>query len=96
MKDIYSIIKDPIITEKSMLLKEMGNKLVFKVDKKANKIEIKKAVETVLKLEVEDVNIINVKGKPKRVGFYFGKKPDYKKAIITLKPGQKFEYIEGV
>lgn len=92
----YDIIIKPIITEKSMALTE-ANKYTFKVMKKANKTEVKKAVETVFGVKVEKVNIMNVTGKKRRVGANVGKKPDWKKAVITLKPGSKaIEFFEGM
>ena len=84
----HDIIIKPIITEKSMVLTE-ANKYTFKVMKKANKTEVKKAVETVFGVKVEKVNIMNVTGKKRRVGANVGKKPDWKKAVVTLKPGSK-------
>ena len=66
--DAHRIIKRPIITEKSTMLKELANKLVFEVDRRANKIEIKKAVETVFKVKVDNVHTIRMKGKRRRYG----------------------------
>lgn len=92
----HDIIIKPIITEKSMALTE-ANKYTFKVMKKANKTEVKKAVETVFGVKVEKVNIMNVTGKKRRVGANVGKKPDWKKAVVTLKPGSKaIEFFEGM
>ena len=96
MKDIYAIIKKPIITERSAYLKERGNKIIFQVDVNANKRDIKKAVEKVFNVNVMDVNTLNVKGKVKRFGKSFGKRPDWKKAIVTLKEGDKIELLEGI
>jgi large subunit ribosomal protein L23 len=96
MKDLYSIIKSPYLTEKAMALKDVGDKLVFEVDKKANKIEIKNAFEKFFKVKVKDVNTYILKGKQKRVGRFIGFRSDVKKAVITLHPGEKFEYVEGV
>ena len=92
----HDIIIKPIITEKSIALTE-ANKYTFKVMKKANKTEVKKAVETVFGVKVEKVNIMNVTGKKRRVGANVGKKPDWKKAVVTLKPGSKaIEFFEGM
>lgn len=88
------IIKGPIITEKSMKLKEDFNKYTFKVDKKANKIQIKQAVEEIFKVKVESVATINVLPKRKRVGKYTGYTAAYKKAICKLAEGQKIEAFE--
>ena len=96
MKDIYAVIKKPIITERSAYLKERGNKIIFQVDVNANKRDIKKAVEKVFNVHVMDVNTLNVKGKVKRFGKSFGKRPDWKKAIVTLKEGDKIELLEGI
>ncbi|MGQ9570824.1 MAG: 50S ribosomal protein L23 [Thermodesulfovibrionales bacterium] len=96
MKNIYTIIKKPIFTEKGSHLKESENKILVEVDKDANKIEIKKSVEEIFKVKVEKVSTINVKGKWKRFGRSIGKRPDRKKAIITLKKGEKLDFIEGV
>ncbi|MGB9716092.1 MAG: 50S ribosomal protein L23 [Thermodesulfovibrionales bacterium] len=96
MKNLYTIIKRPIFTEKGSQLKESENKVLVEVDKNANKIEIKKAIEEIFKVKVEKVSTINSKGKWKRFGRSIGKKPDRKKAIITLKKGEKLDFIEGV
>ena len=70
------------------------NKYTFKVDKKANKIDIKQAVEAIFKVKVTDVKTMNVKGKLKRLGRYQGRTPDWKKAIVTLQEGDKIEIFE--
>ncbi len=94
MKSPYEIIRRPIITEKSMGLVEKKMQYTFEVDKRANKIEIKKAIEVLFKVDVAAVNTINVDKKAKKVGKYEGFKPAYKKAIITLKPGQTIDVFE--
>lgn len=94
--DSHEILIKPLLTEKSTALREEANKICFAVHPRANKIEIKKAVEEVLKVRVEKVNIQNVIGKTKITGRYVGKKPDWKKAIITLKEGEKLDIFEGV
>lgn len=96
MKTLYKIIVGPLLTEKGTLLKEKDNKVLFRVAKDANKIEIKKAVEEVFKVKVDNVTTMNCKGKKKRMGRYEGKRPDWKKAIVTLKKGEKLDFIEGV
>ncbi len=93
MKDARDIIKRPIITEKSYDLMNEG-KFTFEVDKKANKIEVKKACETLFNVKVEKVNVINVRPKKRRVGRYEGFKPSMKKAIVTLAEGQTIEKFE--
>jgi len=96
MKDMYSVIKIPLITEKATLQKKLSNQLVFGVDPKANKIEIKNAAEKIFKVKVQSIQTIKVKGKPKRVGRFSGRRPDTKKAIVRLYPGQNIEFFEGV
>lgn len=90
----YDIIKEPIITEKSMQLKEQYNKYTFKVAPNANKIEIKNAVEALFNVKVLSVNTINVLPKNKRVGQYVGKTSAYKKAICKLADGNKIDAFE--
>lgn len=88
MKSIYDIIKRPIVTEKSMAA--MGNrKYTFIVDIHANKYEIKSAVEKVFGVKVQSVCTIKMLGKEKRVGVHMGRRPDWKKAIVTLTPDSK-------
>ncbi len=94
--DIYEVIKGPHITEKATLLKEKYRQVVFKVDPRATKIDIKRAVETIFKTKVVKVRTINVKGKRKRFGRIVGKKPDWKKAIVTIAPGEDMEKFSGV
>ena len=96
MDDSHKILRRPLITEKSTIHKEMDNQLAFEVDRRANKIEIRKAVEKAFKVQVEDVRTMNYRGKSRRVGRSVGRKPHWKKAIVTLKPGQKIEFFEGV
>jgi large subunit ribosomal protein L23 len=91
----YQILRRPLITEKSTTEKDLHNKLFFEVDRRANKIEIKQAVELMFKVNVLDVTTMNVDGKKKRVGKYFTHRPDWKKAIVTIKPGQRVEFFEG-
>lgn len=96
MKDPYQIIERPLLTEKSMDLSHNG-KYTFKVNKGANKIEIADAVEAIFKVNVTKVNTISVRGKKKRVGrFPEGKTSDWKKAIVTLAPGQTITLFEGL
>ena len=89
------ILRRPVVTEKTMALLE-DNKYSFLVDMKANKSEIKKAVEQIFKVKVEKVNTLIVKGKPKRVRNSLGRTSDVKKAIVTLKSGDKIELFEGI
>jgi large subunit ribosomal protein L23 len=95
-KDAYSIIKRPIVTEKSMAASAL-NKYVFEVAKDSNKIEIGKAVEEIFKVKVDKVNTLTVKGKTKRMGRNpSGKTPDWKKAVVTLQAGHRIELFEGM
>ncbi len=95
MNDPFAIIKMPLLSEKSDRMKDKHNKISLVVDRRANKTQIKAAVETMFKTKVVDVNVINVRGKVKRLGLRRGKRPDWKKAVATLAPGQKVEFIEG-
>ncbi|MBU2621369.1 MAG: 50S ribosomal protein L23 [Proteobacteria bacterium] len=92
----YDVIKRPLITEKSTIQKESANQLTFEVDRKANRVEIKKAVEEIFKVKVAGVRTIQVMGKFKRRGRILGKRNDYKKAIVRLMPGERIEFFEGV
>lgn len=94
--DIYQVIKEPHITEKASLLKEGSNQLSFKVHRRANKIEIRKAVETFFKAKVLEVRTMNMGGKRRRIGRSAGKKADWKKAIVRLAPGENIEFFEGM
>jgi large subunit ribosomal protein L23 len=96
MKNLYEIIRRPIITEKSTLLREEANKVIFEVHPDANKKEITKAVEKIFKVHVLEVRTLNQRGKEKRVGRNRGFRSDWKKAIVTLKPEDKIEFFEGV
>jgi len=94
--DIYEVIKGPHITEKATLLKDAYRQVVFKVNPKATKIDIKRAVETIFKTKVIKVRTVNVRGKRKRVGRIVGKKPDWKKAIVSISAGEDLEKFSGV
>ena len=91
----YDIVVRPIITEKSTLLKDAGNQYIFEVQRDANKIEIKKAVEKLFKVKVVSVHVANMEGKKKRLGRFEGKKPDWKKAVVKLSPKDKITIFEG-
>ena len=95
MRDYRDIIIKPVVTEKSMNL-QAENKYTFIVDKKANKTEIKNAIEKIFEVDVMQVNTINVKGKTKRVGRFVGKTAAKKKAIVALKPGQTIKLFESM
>jgi large subunit ribosomal protein L23 len=94
--DIYQVIKEPHITEKGNTQKELYNQISFKVHKRANKIEIRHAVEVLFKKKVIDVRTMNVRGKKRRMGRFAGKRADWKKAVVTLAPGESVEFFEGV
>jgi large subunit ribosomal protein L23 len=96
MKDFYGVIRQPVVTEKSNIQKEESNKVTFEVARQANKIEVKNAVQRLFNVKVVNVNIMNFRGKQKRVGRVTGRKSDWKKAVVTLKPGDKIEFFEGV
>ena len=91
----YEIIKRPLITEKTSIQKELANQLTFEVDRRANRIEIKRAIETAFKVKVAKVQTMQVKGKVKRRGRNVGKRRDWKKAIVTLLPGERIDFFEG-
>jgi len=93
--DEHQILLRPVLTEKSTLLREGHNKVAFAVHPSANKIDVKSAVEHMLNVKVVDVNMVNVRGKMKRLGRFAGRKPNWKKAIVTLKAGEKLDLFEG-
>ncbi|KLU67496.1 MULTISPECIES: 50S ribosomal protein L23 [Desulfosporosinus] len=95
MRDAREVLKSPVISEKSVGLVE-ENKYSFWVNPAANKIEIKAAVEKMFKVSVVEIRTINVRGKMKRVGKYAGKTPNRKKAIATLKAGDRIENFAGL
>ncbi|MGI6329331.1 MAG: 50S ribosomal protein L23 [Bacilli bacterium] len=88
---ILEIIKGPIVTEKATELKNNQGKYIFKVEEKANKIQIKQAIEKRFAVKVKEINVLNVKPKTKRVGRYVGKTNKYKKAIVTLVEGNQID-----
>ncbi len=91
------VLKLPVITEKSTLVKENLRTVAFKVLRDANKIEIKDAVEKIFKVKVQSVRTANFHGKKRRQGRYTGRRPDWKKAYVTLKQGEKMiEFSETV
>ena len=94
--DPRSIIRKVIITEKGTLLREVQHQYFFEVAREANKIEIKRAVEAVFKVKVDSVQTMQVRGKVKRQGRYSGRRNDWKKAIVKLKPDQKIELFEQI
>ncbi|NMC32877.1 MAG: 50S ribosomal protein L23 [Veillonellaceae bacterium] len=95
MTNLRDVLIRPLITEKSNTGMQ-DNKYTFIVPLNANKVEIRQAVETVFKVKVLDVNTVRVMGKIKRMGKNSGKRPDVKKAIVKVAPGQRIEFFEGV
>ena len=91
----YDVIRRPIITEKTNIQKDQANQVTFEVDPRANRIEIKRAVEKIFSVKVADARTMHVTGKIKRRGRVLGKRRDWKKAIVTLMPGERIEFFEG-
>ncbi len=97
MPTLYTVIRRPLITEKGMGVKETQNTLVFEVDQKATKTEVKQAVEALFKVKVSAVRTSTVEGKERRRGRYAGYRPDWKKAYVRLKDGEKMpDYINSL
>jgi large subunit ribosomal protein L23 len=109
MRDAQSVIRRPLLTEKSARLRETGGapsghaegeayaqQVVFEVARDANKIEIRSAVQALFKVTVTSVRTLVTRGKEKRVGRFSGRRPSWKKAFVTLKPGDNIEFFEGV
>ena len=96
MKNLYDVIRRPLITEKSTTLKELQNTVCFEVHRDATKPEIKKAVETLFGVKVAGVRVAVMHGKVKRQGRWVGRRPDWKKAYVRLAEGSKIEFFEGV
>lgn len=92
---LYEVLRRPLVTEKSTVLQESG-KYAFEVDRGANKKQIKESVEKAFKVKVTAVNVINITGVSKRVGRKMTTSPSWKKAIVTLKTGDKIQLFEGV
>ncbi|MCJ7829818.1 MAG: 50S ribosomal protein L23 [Desulfobacterales bacterium] len=92
----HDLIKRPLITEKTNIQKEEANQITFEVDRKANRVEIRKAVENLFNVQVLGVRTMQVRGKVKHRGRIVGKRRDSKKAIVRLKPGQRIDFFEGV
>jgi large subunit ribosomal protein L23 len=92
---MHAVLVQPLLTEKITGLREKTNTVGFMVHPDANRLQIKHAVETLLKVKVARVNVLNVQGKVKRLGRFSGKRSDWKKAFVTLKPGEKLELYES-
>ena len=96
MKNAAQIIRRPVITERATILQDEQGKYLFEVRRNANKIEIKKAVESMFDVDVTKVNTIRMHGKIKRLGRFQGRRPDWKKAVVTLTEGQSIDFFEGI
>jgi len=97
MPTLYTVIRRPLITEKGMTVKETQNTLVFEVAEKATKTEVKQAVETLFKIKVAAVRTAIVEGKERRRGKFSGYRPDWKKAYVRLKDGEKMpDYLNSI
>ncbi|HHX63658.1 MAG TPA: 50S ribosomal protein L23 [Chloroflexi bacterium] len=92
----YEVIKRPVLTEKSSYQSDVLRRYTFEVDVRANKHEVRRAVETAFNVKVQDVNMMTVRGKQRRFGRHIGKMPDWKKAVVTLAPGESISFFEGV
>jgi large subunit ribosomal protein L23 len=92
----YDIIKRPVVTEKTNDQKEQYNQFTFEVDKRANRVEITRAIEKIFSVKVAKTRTVQIKGKIKRRGRILGKRKDWKKAIVTLMPGERIDFFEGV
>ncbi len=94
MNDHDLIIK-PLITEKTTIQKEVANQVSFEVDRRANRIEIKRSIENLFDVKIAKVRTMQMNGKTKRRGRFVGKRRDWKKAIVTLMPGERIDFFEG-
>jgi len=91
-----TIVRRALVTEKGTLIREAQNGYLFEVARDANKIEVKQAIEAIFSVNVTSIRTLRVHGKPKRVGRHAGHRPDWKKAVVTLKKGQTIELFEQV
>jgi len=96
MREARHVVVRPLMTEKSMRLKEEHNTVTFQVVPDANKVEIRQAVEAIFNVKVSAVRTSTMEGKLKRMGRHQGRRPSWKKAVVTLAPGHKIELVEGV
>jgi len=92
----YDLIRRPLITEKTNIQKESYNQITFEVDRNANRVAIKQAIQDIFNVKVASVKTIQVKGKTKQRGRIIGKRRDWKKAIVKLMPGERIDFFEGV
>jgi large subunit ribosomal protein L23 len=89
------VVQGPVITEKGSLVQEAGNQVVFRVNPRASKIDIRRAIEALFKVKVEKVRTSRQLGKIRRVGRHLGRRPDWKKAYVTLAEGSRIDFFEG-
>jgi large subunit ribosomal protein L23 len=92
----FDLIRRPLITEKTNIQKESYNQITFEVDRNANRVEIKRAIQDIFNVKVASVKTIQVKGKTKQRGRITGKRRDWKKAIVKLMPGERIDFFDGV
>ncbi len=92
----YDIIIRPVVTEKTSIQKEDFNQVSFEADRRANRVEIRRAIEKIFNVRVADVKTMQVKGKVKQRGRIVGKRKDWKKAIVKLMPGERIDFFDGV
>ena len=95
MINVFDVIREPKLTEKTLSLKEEVNQFAFAVDPKANKIQIKESIEKAFKVSVIKIRTMNVRGDKKKLGRHEGRKSSWKKALVTLKKGETIEFFEG-
>ena len=93
--NLYQVIKRPLVTEKSLELQQSANQYAFAVDPKATKHDVREAVETIYKVKVTGVRTQNMIGKSKRVGRFYGRRPNWKKAIVVLGQGESIKLFES-
>jgi large subunit ribosomal protein L23 len=89
------VVQGPVITEKGSLVQEAGNQVVFRVNPRASKVDIRRAIEALFKVKVEKVRTSRQLGKVRRVGRHLGRRPDWKKAYVTLAEGSRIDFFEG-
>lgn len=95
--NVHDVIRRPVITEKATLMKEQTATLCFEVDRRATVVDVHRAVEEIFKVKVDNVRVMNVRGKPRRLGRHAGYKSSWKKAYVRLAAGETMiEYFEGV
>ncbi len=91
----FEVLRRPLITEKSTILQDAQNKYAFEVDPRANKVQVKAAVEEAFSVKVTEVNMATIKGKRKRFGPRLVQRPSWKKAVVSLRPGDRIQIFEG-